>query len=130
MSERRGWGGGKEEGKTLSDDGQEKRCLFFNRINTPPVLLSRKLKRAPAKNRTNLSTRARRSELFRAASLPPPWEETRKRWSEPLLPQATMPPPLHDDEERSTDVRPVVVPVLLLLPLMRMDWLAGDDAHS
>ena len=70
---------------------------------------------------TNLSTRARRSELFRASPLPP-WE-TRRRWSEPLLPEAVMTPPDFADGGRSTDVRPPLVFVLLLLllpPLTRM----------
>ena len=66
---------------------------------------------------TNLSTRARPSELFRAS---PPWPlQPWKTRSELLEEAAAMP--------RSKDVRPplVFVPVLLLLPLLpltRMGW--------
>ena len=73
---------------------------------------------------TNLSTRARRSELLRASF--PPWE-TRRRWSEPLLPEAVMTPPefAEIDGGRSTEVRPPLVFVLLLLlpPLTRMGFV-------
>ena len=110
-----------EEGWSENVDDQEKlpSLIASTPLSLPP---SARAQLTQMNDNVYLSTRARRSELLRAS---PPWE-TRRRWSEPLLPEAARMPPEVEGQGRSTDVRPplVFVPVLVLvLPLTRMGWI-------